>query len=350
MKNNSSSNSKIIKLLPKTWNNRNKAFSEMVYGDKEFVIYCNKLYESLTGIKKFYENDFNKDNVCTIDEYLGFFNNLYNKFLNISIDDKSIIDDYFKSCKNLKIDINSRARFNIFDKIKYRNNKIYKLNNKHEVTGFTEYGYDEISKIAKQLFMIEKLCSFTTKKFWKNELTDIKDLDLNSKFEILVKCVFSVHWRSDNNSTELKNYYKERIYSSASLIDENHKENLFALPKTDIFAILILDGKEEDIVCASKTDSYSEEYIDNKNLLEYKQEYTNVLLQDQTHVGGKGHKLYAEAVECETPKNLLQNLKRYTEVNLKNAKTVGVICPNSKSITFSKNQAGKYKVPLFVFE
>lgn len=346
----SGENNKIVKCLPKSWHNANKALSERVYPDSEFAIFCGKLYKSLIGIKKFYENDFNRDNICTIDEYIDYFNNQYSKFLNLSIDNKNEIEKYFNECYNKKINIEMRGRFEIFDKIRYRNPYIYSYNTRKDTNGFTDNGYKTINSIAKDMFLIEKLCSFTTRKFWKNELTRIEDLNVNSDFKILVKCVFPKPWRSDYGSKELKNYYDDRIYSSTSLIDEKHKENLFAVPSGEKFAILVMDCDVNSIVCASEKDSYSEEQINNKNLLQYKQEYSQVLLQHKTNVNSKNHKLFAEAVECETPKNILSNVVNYNEVNLKNPKPVGVICPNIQSIEFAKKQADKYCIPFFMFE
>lgn len=337
----------ILKKLPKSWDNRDKAISEMTYGDLEMANYCKKLYSSLLGIKKYYQTEFDKDNVCTIDEYIGLFDDLYDQFLKLSIDDENVRQNYFDKLNENRF--KTFDRFKIFEAIEYRNKDIYKVKLNKEVTGFTDDGYKKINSITKQLFMIEKLCSFTTRKFWKNELTKIEDLDVNSKFKILVKCVFKRPWRSDNDSKDIKQYYKNRIYTSASIIDENHKQNLFAQTKVETFAILIMDCEEEDIICASKEDSYSEELINNENLLEYKQEFTDVMLQDNVDTNSQNHKLYAEAVECETPKNILNNLKKYSEVNLKNAKPVGVICPNIDSIDFSRKQAEKLKVPFFFF-
>ena len=85
---------KIIKNIPKNWHNSFKPMSDKVFCDIEFAIYCKTLYASLIGIKKFYENDFNKDNSNTIDEYIGFFNELYEKFLKLSIDE-NLINEYF---------------------------------------------------------------------------------------------------------------------------------------------------------------------------------------------------------------------------------------------------------------
>ena len=343
------SSSKIIRLLPKNWNNSRKAVSERTYGDIEFALYCEKLYASLLGIQKFYQEDFDSKNVCKISEYIDCFNDRYEQFLNLSINNSQEIEELYKKYTEKGFDIKTIGRFKVFDQIKHRNSLIYKINSSGEIKGFTEEGYKIVKSIAKDLFLIEKLCSFTTRQYWFDELTDIKDLDINGEFKILVKCIFPKNWRSDSASKELKEYYNNRIYSSASLIDEKHKDNLFTATGANVTALLVLNCDNESFVCASKTDNYSEESIDNVNCLEYKQEYTNIMLQDKSRHNGKMHKLYAEAVECETPKNILNNLKKYSEVNLKNPKTVAVIAPNKISLNFAKKQAEKYNVPLLTF-
>lgn len=340
-------NIKVTRVLPKSW--RNRIFGEKVFGDVEFATYCKKLYTSLLGIKKYYKSDFNKDNTHPIDEYIDLFNDLYDKFLNLSISNNQI-NKYFEECKKKEIDVDLNGRFDIFENLLQRNKDIYKTNAKNETTGFTENGYNQVKKIAKQMFVMEKLCAFTTRKFWKNELTNIDKLNLKSKFKILVKCVMRDEWRQDHKSKDEQEFLNDRIYCSASLIDENSKEKLFALTSIDTFAIMIMDCDEKDIICASNKDSYSEEHIDNQNLIKDKKEFTKILLQDNIAINGKNHKLFAEAVECETPKNILKNIKRYSEVNLRSAKPIGIICPNLQSEKFCQKQAKKLNLPLYSFE
>lgn len=343
-------NIKIVRKLPKSWDNSNKPSSESVFADTEFSLYCFHLYNSLLGIKEFYEEDFNKDDSLTIDDYISFFNNRFEKFLNLSVDSKTEIDEWYKLCQKRKVDIKKDGRFKLLEYTEYRNPKIYKLNKNNETIGFTDDGYNKINEIAKELFIIEKFCAFTTRKFWQNEITNVHSLDINNKFKILVKVVSPTKWRSDTETEKLKEYYNNRIYESASLIDESHKDNLFQTISSDVYSLLIMNCDNESLICASNADNYSEESIDDINPLEYKAVFSSILMQDDTEFKGKNHKLFATAVECETPKNILKNVKLYTEVNLKNPKVVGVIAPNKKSLNYSEKQAKKYNVPMFEFK
>ena len=106
--------------------------------------------------------------------------------------------------------------------------------------------------------------------------------------------------------------------------------------------MLLIDYDDKNFVCASPTDSYSEEVIDRKNLLIDKKVFSDVLLQSDEYVNNQNHKFFAEAVECETPKNLLNNIKSYTEVNFKNIKPKAVIAPNEESLEFAKKLAKEY--------
>lgn len=65
-------------------------------------------------------------------------------------------------------------------------------------------------------------------------------------------------------------------------------------------------------------------------------------MQDDINISNQNHKFYAEAVECETPKNILECINWYTEVNLKNAKPKAVIVPNEESIEYAKEVAKEY--------
>ncbi|HAJ77658.1 MAG TPA: hypothetical protein DCO89_01135 [Clostridiales bacterium] len=344
------SSSKIIRKLPKKWNNQRKVLSERTHAEDDFAQYCRNLYTSLLGIKEFYEDDFNKNNICTIDEYISYFNSRYEKFVNLSINNEIQVAEWYTICNNRKIDVDKTGRFKVFEYVDARNPEIYKLTRSKDVIGFTDHGFKTINSIAKDMFLIEKLCSFTTRKYWENEITKLEDLDLNGKFKILVKCVFPGSWRSDEVNNEIKKYHQNRIYSSTSLIDEEHKHNLFTTRGAGKFTMLIMEYTDNNFVCANRCDDYSEESIDDKNPLEYKQEFTSILVQDKTTHNGRKHKLFAYAVECETPKNILKHTKEYSEVNLKNAKVVGVIAPNKESLNYSQKQADKYKVPMFTLD
>ena len=144
----------------------------------------------------------------------------------------------------------------------------------------------------------------------------------------------------------LKKYYKERIYSSASLIDNETKDKIFNFNNSrNTMAILLMDYDDNCFVCASKSDNYSEETIDGENPILLKSVYSEIMTQSCDEVHGKIHKLYADAVETLTPIYILKNVKTFSEINLKNAKPKAVISPNKQSVKFSQEMAEKLGVP-----
>ena len=332
---------KITKSLPKLWvaSDKDKPNDDM-FVLKDFAIYLEKLYNSLIGIKKNYQKEFNNDNTYTIDEYIGLFNSAFNKILKTLIPDKDtrefLLDNQVSKLiryRNPKFGI-LEVLYGLYDKSAFiaKNNKL---------VGFSDSAYKKISSYANQIFMIEKMCSFTTRKFWQQELTKAEDLDLNKKYKILVKCILPESWREDNKSKKFDTYMKSRNYHSTSLIDEKHFYSTF-FSFTGKYALLLVDYDDEKFICASPTDSYSEEVIDRVNLIKDKKIFSDVLLQNDKNIENANHKFFAEAVECETPKSLLENITFYTEVNMIDIKPKAVIAPNEMSVKFAEKIAKEY--------
>ena len=344
-------NAKITRKLPKSWKLHSKNTSEQVYGNLELAHYCKKLYNSFVGIKKYDEKKFNANNSWTIDEYIDIFNLLYKQIFDALIN-KKMAENFFNFQSNSFYKNNDKnQRFNIFEHIKTYKKSAFvfeKDGDDDKVVGFSEKTFKIIKPLVKKLFMLEKMCAFTTRKFWKEELTPYKDLDLSKKYKILVKVVFSQNWRTQKLTKSLKNYYDNRIYSSTSLVDQNSTDKVFKFfAGNDIYSLLLMDFDENTYICSSEGDSYSEEEINNKNPLLSKAKYTNIFLQDIDNTDGKIHKLYADAVETLTPNIVLHNIISFSEVNIKNAKPVAVISPNKKSLSYSKNKAKELNLPLF---
>ena len=335
---------KVIRDLPQFWGNKSQKPNDFRQVDQEFGSYCEKLHNSFLGIKKYYQDEFNKANFYTIDEVISLFDDAYSKIFN-TLCDKNKVD----SCAELDI-YGDNKYFYAYKKRELCKSQAYIFNGFDCACGFSNEAYQKILPYVKQIFMLEKFCAFTTRKFWERELTNIKDLDMSKPFKILVKCVFPYTWRADRITPEISEYFKERIYSSTSLIDEKHISNLFNLIRhgNGVCAGLIVEYKDKNYVCASDNDSFSEEMINNQNNLTYKQNYSNVMLVDNSFFHKKSHKCFADAVECETPQNILNNIDNYTEINVKNAKFVGVLVPNPQSYKFSKNEAKRLRVPLFL--
>lgn len=341
---------KLSKTLPQEWKTADKdGPGREMFVLSEFSVYARKLYDSLIGIKRFYKKKFNADNDNTIDEYIDLFNSSLGAFINVLIKDSRYVYGLSNPDALKKGNSIQDERFSILEKVP-RSKKFFTFNENGKITGFTEKTYAKLSKYAKHLFMIEKMCSFTTRKFWKREITKAKNLDLKKSYKIIVKCIVPIDWRHEKKTKRLDAYMKSRNYHSASLIDQKTSSKLF-FTSCNCYAMLLLDYDDNAFVCASTADDYSEEVIDGRNLLKDKVVYFDVLLQDEMDSNGENHKFFAEAVECETPKNILHNVRLYSEVNFKNITPKAVISPNKKSLAFAEELAKEYgDIPVIVKE
>ncbi len=334
---------KISRCLPKDWDLKGKRYPLLYY--LEFSKYVESMYSHLLDIKKYYEKDFNEDNTYTIQEYIDLFNVITRKLtVLLATDDviKKIGKFGFFSPKD------SFCVTSVFD-LQKLDKKAFKISEDGSVVGFNDEIYKKVEPLVKKIFMIEKMCSFTTRKFWAKEITDIKDFCVNKPYKILARVVFPDNWRATKEEKEVRNYYKNKIYTSASIIDEKHTNNLFMYYdwKHEKAAILILSYDENNFVCANYFDSMSEEYINNKNPLFQPTEHSDVFKVDETTIDDRKHEFYSNATEIATPKGILNNIMECSEVNLKNPKVVGVIAPNALSINFAKKEAEKRNVPVF---
>ena len=332
---------KISKSLPKIWETADGTAPENeMFVLEDFALYAKRLYISLLGILKFYKDAFNEDNVFTIHEYIDLFNNSFDSFIDIFVSDKEYAMGLMTYDSFNGTSLNYNKRFDLLKNVQ-KNSDNFVFDEDGKVKGFTDSAYEKASKLAKQIFMIEKICSFTTRKFWTNEITKFQDLDLNKKYKILVKCFIPNGWRKDKRTEELNNYMKEKKYHSTSLIDQDSFYNTF-LSFRGNYVLLLTDYDDKDFICACSTDDCSEEVIDGQNLLKDKRIFSDIFLQDEIDDNSKKHKFFAEAVECETPKNILNNVHLYSEVNLRNLKPKAVISPNERSLEFAHEVAKKY--------
>ena len=333
---------KISKSLPKVWKTADKDSPETeMFVLEDFSMYAKKLFDSLVGIKMFYEKEFNADNTNTIDEYIDLFNISFGSFINELVEDSGYVFgltvyDVLKSHKKRE----DLRFFSLLEDVK-KSPKYFTFDEKGKVNGFNDATHKRLSRHAKQLFMIEKMCSFTTRKFWQNEITSFKDLDLKKPYKILVKCIMSNDWRKEKRSKKLTKYMESRKYYSTSLINEKTFTKTF-FSGFQSYALLLVDYDNKEFVCASPSDDYSEEVIDRINMLSEKKVFSDVLLQDKITRNKKIHKFFAEAVECETPKNILHCVGLYSEINFKNIKPKAVIAPNEDSFDFAQNLAKEY--------
>lgn len=341
-------NNKISKKFPKVWTTADKDNPDNeMFVLEDFSVYAKKLYKSLIGIKKYYEKDFNASNICTINSYIDLFNDNLNSILSVicSGSEHATKVTAFQALNGISLDHDER--FDLLENV-VKDSKHFVFDKNEKVVGFTDSTYSKISSFAKQIFIIEKLCSFTTRKFWQEEITKFEDLDLNKNYKILVKCVMPDGWRRERKSKKLNQYMESRSYHSTSLIDQNNFYRTF-FSFTGHYALLLMDYEDKDFICASPSDDYSEEVINGTNLISDKKVFSNILLQDELNEDQKNHKFFAEAVECETPKNILNNIRLYSEINLRNIKPRAVISPNLESLDFAENVAKQYgDIPVII--
>ena len=203
--------------------------------------------------------------------------------------------------------------------------------------------YEKIKPLAKQLFMIEKFCSFTTKKIWQNEVTLPKDFNPEKNYNAIVRVILPNSWKDEDLTNK---YAKNRIHYSASLINKQNRNKIFLNNFYDKMALLLIEYNEKDFICADAQDDFSEEEIDGFSPSETRTEYTNVFAVSEDNVSGKTHRIFANAVETATPMSIFRMLDQslYSEVNMKNPKVFGVVAPNEESIEFAKKIADEYKV------
>ena len=340
---------KISRFLPQEWGLERKTPFTTTNGFKVLCRYTYKMNNALQNIKKFYKKEFNSDNSYTIDEYIGIFQNLVNKINDIVTKKSCLLDD---KEYNEDLPFEKQRNFVTYE----RERKILKTANKQafvwdsgEMIGFSKDAYLKLLPLVKKMFMIEKMCSFTTRKFWKSEMTKPRKIDMNKPFKLVVRVVFPQNWRNIDQSHNIADYYRNKKYVSASIIDEKHIKNLFMynLWKHSEAALLLLDCNEQNFVCADATDSYSEEAIDG--IIPFNDDFfaSQVNRVDYIRRNKKDYDFFSNAVEISTPKGVLSEIKGVSEVNLKNPKIIGVIAPNKISTEYAKKLAQKNKVPFY---
>ena len=336
-------NIKIQRKLPKSWSGKMFGFSNQpVNAIFEIGRYTEMLYKSLLAVKRYYKDFFNENNTTTIEEYIDLFNSLYEHIFKVLIDENNSNYKLFRT-SYLNHNWNTFGRFFALRKIKFYNYKSLKTDSCDSAIGFTEEAYKEVEPLVRKLFILEKLCSFTTRKIWKQEITKPEDFDPNKKFKTLVRVLLPKNWRL---GTMDANYNNNRKYFSASLIDEKHTNCVFNTNFENDYALLLIKYDDKKTICASNKDNYSEEEIDAYNPYMLT-EFTDVFLMKDEVIDGKRHKLFANAVETATPIGLLEEMDYYNEVNVKSPDVFGVIAPNKSSLPFAKAQAEKYGVKLY---
>ena len=337
----------LSRTLPKSWgavDDNDSKYS--LDGLSELGEYCSKLYNSLLSIREHYQAEFDRDNNYKIDDYIALYDSVFDNIRKILVKG-DIYDKEKKYCDERNLYFNENNRFELIKSQEKLNDRLFEYNKFGKIAGFNNETYLKLEPLVKNLFLIEKMCSFTTRKFWANLVTPVSKLDLNKQFKMLVKIVVPGGWRNQIVTPEVSKYYSEKVYQSASLIDDEHIYNLIAYWEGKVCAGLILDFDANDVVFANGMDAYSEEEIDGRNPNLQKSKYTELFKIDLRKRNNKVHTLFADAVETETPKSIMQHLYDYNEVGLKKAKVVGIYAPNKNSLSYAKQLAKEYKVKIF---
>lgn len=340
--------SNIKRKLPKRWEVDVTKNQSTTNGLIDLSTYVMHMHRALLDIKQYYEEDFNNDNTYSIDDYISLFN------LSVKKINKLLLNRYNAiSSTNKDYEFDVENSFCTFMKFQYRklNKKAFVFDkNSLDMYGFTDETYEKLLPLVNKIFMIEKMCSFTTRKFWEKEITKIENFEPEKPYKIIVRVITPMNWRSYDNSIVAHNYFKNKIYTSASLIDEQTNKNLINYAEWSFTkaAILILAYDNNSFVCAKETDTYSEEYI-NKEMppIGNADFYSSVNLVDEEIKNDNLHEFFSKGLEIATPKAILENVWNFTEVDMKNPKVVGVISPNKKSTKYAKQFADEYNVPLY---
>ena len=325
--------------------------TDLEHGDIQFEMlkYLALMDEDLKNIQRYYKKTFSFFDGNSIFDYIHIFKK--NQF---SIYDilytKEQINDINKISKKEK------TPFSIAAISAYKNNNApclidkFIFKNTHFSNNSSLSFSNQLKAIKKYLtniFLIEKYVSVSTRKIWQSELqTNPSVVNLNKNFNILVKVIFPNDWSNLPCNEKTYEYFKEKKYQSTSLIDKNHKHNLFLYKYRKICACLMVETKGENIVCARDSDAFSTELIDgfngfNKSLKLYNKDISKV---DQKHINNKTHECFASATQIATPKGLFGEY--YNEVVVFDPKYVAVISPNRDSDKFAEEIAKIKNLPI----
>ena len=338
---------KIVKNLPQYWGKTNVQSPYRADGNCDLAEYCRLLFSSLMEIKEDYEAKFNRLSITPIQDYIDFFDDQYSKIANVLLNAKAVKNFSANMRANNPKYYTYITRFFALRENSCCNSGVLKIGFDGKSYGYSDSAYAVIKPLVTNIFLIDKVCSFITRKFWQEEITSLSDLSLKGDFKILIKTVFAENWRRDKVSPTIKKFHQDRIYQSASLIDNKHKYSFFGSRNNFVKAWLVMGFDPNKFMCANSDDSFSDESINDTNPLIEKNVYTDVLLQSCVKKGGKEHKLYAVAVEAITPKFLLNRMYDYSEVNLQEAKPVAVInLGGYENTKFAQKQAQKFDIPI----
>lgn len=313
---------------------------------KELFYYVSIMHHDLLQIKKFYKKEFLKIAGNSIDEYIGLFQKYANSLFSTCFYAKQLIVQ-----KNFPF----ATHYNLFwkdGKFLYGQKnffpfKVLKFDDDHRPTGIKEKYFQKIEKIAKKIFMLEKICSFSTQKIWQQEIEKLSGANFSRDRAMIVKVIFPGGWQKEI-SLEGADKWQTRRCQSTSLIDNAHSKNLFLYDEKQECACLVVKPNQEKIICASSTDMWSTETTtqstkSNQHLAKHTGVTKILTFDDNLH-----HAIYAYGTLISTPKGLLGD--KYNEVLMVDPEYCAVYAPNKNSADYAKVVAEKMDLPFFVME
>lgn len=314
---------------------------------KQFIAYCQTMYDDILNIEKFYCKEFNQRSTQTIGTY------------------KNLLEVYIKAFYYICYDENKCPDKKVIDKLSFENQINYYLQKlSHLITNRMDFSignkiapnyYKKIENITNKIFKLEDDIAMVTNTFWQDVLTKSVDSIKNGKFSCLAKVL--IDWRDDNSTKELSEYMNSRYALSVSYITDYKSRFFGEINKKDcLVGILYCTDK---ILAGYHRDAYLEEFIDGKCPLKHYETYTNI---QRTNKFGK-HEIFSKASKIATPRSVLfRENERFTSlyneviIDKRDAKPFAVFCIRNingiqaenyqKAKVLAKQIANKFKLPL----
>ena len=325
-----------------------------------FCELCSGIYLELTLIKYYDEKLFNEKSRISIDDYITLFNNLYENFF-----EEVFSDDYEYFYNKHKDFWLSAFRFNYSrlnlkkNKFEYEKREVAKLIGETEndvyvdtLIGIKDDYYDTIKSKVNPILILERELKFITmkKEFWKNIATSTSQIDLNKKFVICGKVLVEGGWRIDDKNEDVKRFSNQRIYQSASIINETQKDKLFVPSmfsgKPQNKALLIYKFDLNKICCVSHYDAYTDEFINGTTKYMEVTEHTDVQKVDEEMVDNNVHELFSYSPVFATENSMVNfgDGPGYNEIVIKNPEVIAVASLNYRSSEYAKKLARQHGV------
>ena len=314
---------------------------------QDFCSLCGQIYFEILQIEKYDKEKFNSISRITIEDYKQLFNNLYDNFCKECFEDSDELREEYKQFGNyydLELRFFSFMYNEQIKKFEYKTVKIPDYNTNEEMVvyvGIKEEYYDEIKSKVNAIFMLERELKFITmkKEFWGYEQKTTFDDD----YVVCGKVIMENGWRMNNSNIEINDFARQKIYQSASIINQNQLSNLFD-PQPEISllfskAFLIYKFDIDKVCCVSHKDAFTDEFIDNENKFKEFTFHTEVQKVDEQEVDGHNHSLFTYSPVFSTLNSMLNCQEGYNEIVLKQPKIIGVCALDEYSQSYAERVA-----------